>query len=633
MCSSPLYYKLLSIVSSFNLTQIVTEPTRISKTTSTLIDLIFVSPSVKVKLCSTIPPLANADHLGLHLIVTASSLTRKPKPVTRKILRYALADFDRAMELLDTVEWTSTLSHDVNVYWSNWKTSFLQIMEMCIPNAVVKLKRNLPWMNNEISQAIKKRNSLFRIAKSSGKPADRERYTVKRNQTTALLRKSKQSFFNKLNNADAKTFWKSVRSLNHKPTSMPTLQHNGTKLETSESKADALNNYFYTCFFPPLTDSDFSYDDLHPDNCPKELLCTEATTVTLLANLDTTKSTGCDSVNANMLKSTAESTASSLSTLFNLSISTGVFPTEWKTARIVPIPKGDNQTVLSGYRPISVLPIASKVLERHVKSIIEDYLQEHSPISPRQWGFVSSRSTVSALIKVVDDCLQALDNGYEVCMIFFDIHKAFDTVPHLLLLHTFEELGLDKYLLRWLKNYLFNRTQYVAVEGDESHILPVLSGVPQGSVLGPLLFICYINEVVSAISCSSQINLFADDMVLYRIIKSSADYLQLQQDIDSVTSCIRSKHLKFNTSKCRQMFISRKRVHSIAPPSFTIDGSPLIEVMEYKYLGVTLTSDMTWSSHISNVCIKSRKLVGLLYRRFYRNSSSHTLLKLYKSFI
>ena len=186
---------------------------------------------------------------------------------------------------------------------------------------------------------------------------------------------------------------------------------------------------------------------------------------------------------------------------------------------------------------------------------------------------------------------------------------------------------------RWLKNYLFNRTQYVAVEGDESHILPVLSGVPQGSVLGPLLFICYINEVVSAISCSSQINLFADDMVLYRIIKSSADYLQLQQDIDSVTSCIRSKHLKFNTSKCRQMFISRKRVHSIAPPSFTIDGSPLIEVMEYKYLGVTLTSDMTWSSHISNVCIKSRKLVGLLYRRFYRNSSSHTLLKLYKSFI
>ena len=103
-------------------------------------------------------------------------------------------------------------------------------------------------------------------------------------------------------------------------------------------------------------------------------------------------------------------------------------------------------------------------------------------------------------------------------MIFFDVRKAFDTVPHLPLLQTFEELGLDNYLLRWLKNYLFNRTQYVAVEGADSHILPVLSGVPQGSVLGPLLFICYINEVASAISSSSQINLFADDVVLYRII-------------------------------------------------------------------------------------------------------------------
>ena len=491
-------------------------------------------------------------------------------------------------------------------------------------------------MDGEISLAIKKRNTLFRAAKRSGKPADRAKYTAKRNQTTALLRKSKQSFFNKLNNADAKTFWKFVKSLNQKSTSMPTLQHNGTKLETSECKADALNKYFYTCFnhnFPPLTNPDFSFENLNADNCPKELLCTEEAVFTHLEELDTSKSTGCDLVTAKMLKSTAASITSSITTLFNISISTGVFPTEWKTARIVPIPKGNDQTILPGYRPISVLPIASKVLERHVKSIIEAHLQEHSPISPRQWGFVSSRSTVSALIKVVDDCLQALDKGYEVCMIFFDVRKAFDTVPHLPLLHIFEELGLNKYLLRWLKNYLFNRTQYVAVEGADSHRLPVISGVPQGSVLGPLLFICYINEVVSVISDSSQINLFADDMVLYRFIKSSADYLQLQQDVDSITSCTRSKHLNFNTSKCRQMFISRKRGLSVAPPNLTIDGTPLITVTEYKYLGVTITSDMSWSPHITNICNKTRKLIGLLYRRFYQNSNSQTLLTLYKSFI
>ena len=120
-----------------------------------------------------------------------------------------------------------------------------------------------------------------------------------------------------------------------------------------------------------------------------------------------------------MLKSTAVSITPSLTELFNMSISTGEIPSEWKTARIVPIPKGTDQMVLSGYRPISVLPSVSKVLKRHVKGIIEKHLQEHAPISTKQWGFVSSRSTVSALIKVVDDCLQAIDKGYEVCMIFF----------------------------------------------------------------------------------------------------------------------------------------------------------------------------------------------------------------------
>ena len=216
---------------------------------------------------------------------------------------------------------------------------------------------------------------------------------------------------------------------------------------------------------------------------------------------------------------------------------------------------------------------------------------------------------------------------------FFDVSKAFDTVPHLPLLQTLERFDVDKYILRWIKDYLLHRSQLVCIDGCMSPSLPAISGVPQGSVLGPLLFISYINDVTSVISEGSEINMFADDIALYRIIKSAADYNQLQLDIDSVSSCIEGKHLKFNARKCKYMLISRKRIHTLAPPSLTVDGILLTQVMEYKYLGVTIASDLSWSPYIMKLCNKARKIIGVFYRRFYRNSSSSTLLKLYLSHI
>ena len=185
-------------------------------------------------------------------------------------------------------------------------------------------------------------------------------------------------------------------------------------------------------------------------------------------------------------------------------------------------------------------------------------------------------------------------------MVFFDVSKAFDTVPHVPLLDTLENFNIDRYLLRWIRSYLLNRSQSVA-EGYDSNVLPVVSGVPQGSVLGPLLFITYINNVTSVVSTESELNLFADDIALYRIIKSTEDYTQLQNDIDSISSFISGKHLMFNAKKCRQMLVSRKTVHSLPSATLTIDGTPLTLVTEYKYLGVTIASNLSWNLHITNI--------------------------------
>ena len=210
---------------------------------------------------------------------------------------------------------------------------------------------------------------------------------------------------------------------------------------------------------------------------------------------------------------------------------------------------------------------------------------------------------------------------------------AFNTVPHSLLLAKLNKLGLDPYLLQWISNYLSDRSQYVCVDGVSSCCLPVVSGVPQGSVLGPLLFITYINDVATCISSGSNVNMFADDIALYRIIKTAADYVHLQEDVDATSECIQEKDLQFNATKCKTMLISRKRLNMITPPQIILNGVVLDRVQSYKYLGITLTSNLSWSPHISVCCNKTRKLIGLLYRRFYQHASSSTLLKLYCSFI
>ena len=401
-----------------------------------------------------------------------------------------------------------------------------------------------------------------------------------------------------------------------------------------------LNGFFSECFNtaqPPLSinqEEPLSY--LEPSNFESidDLLCTEDEVYEMIVSLDTSKANGSDGISARMLKGTAHSITPVLTRLFNMSIESGIFPDKWKLSSVVPIPKGGDHSNPSNYRPISLLSVISKMLERHVYYLITEHLSSVHPLANTQWGFQSGKSTVSALLTTTHDWFVKLEAGKEVCSVFFDLQKAFDSVPHRELVEKLSKLHISPVVLKWIRNYLTNRHQKVVIGGEESKAISVTSGVPQGSVLGPLLFLIYIDDVTRVpLSDGTKLVLYADDMLLYREIVCPEDYTVLQNDINTVNNWVKCNYLTFNASKCKYMVISHRRQGYCHPPDLLLDDLCLERVESFKYLGILLSSDLSWSKHIESICTKARKLLGLLYRRFNKHAEPPALFQLYLSLV
>ena len=433
----PLYSRLTNLCNSFMLTQVVTEPTHTSPTgNQSLIDLVFLSHPLQLVHCHVSPPLGTSDHNFVDVIISPNQGTaNRVKTSPRTIWRYSQADFDTANMLLDECDWDELLSGDVNHMWAAWEEKFMRVMRQCIPTAKLSAKPNLPWLNHEITKGICARNLAFRRVKRSGRSNHLNDYKKKRNKVANMIKSAKAKFFMGLNPSNPKSFWKVTKYLTKQTSSIPILKdHDGNVIHDDEEKATLLNEFFSQCFNsaqPPLCSSDFeSLDQPSPDECPEQDLCSEEEVLEMLLSLDTSKSNGPDGISATMLKATATSIAPGITKLFNKSISSGVFPTAWKTSSVVPIPKGKDRVSVSNYRPISLLPILSKVLERHIHRLVSAHLEFCYPIALQQWGFQPKKSTVSALLDVSYNWSKALDQGREVCAVFFDLKKAFDSVPH-----------------------------------------------------------------------------------------------------------------------------------------------------------------------------------------------------------
>ena len=237
----------------------------------------------------------------------------------------------------------------------------------------------------------------------------------------------------------------------------------------------------------------------------------------LLSSIDTTKSSGPDGISGRMLKSTASSITLSITKLFILSIKLGKLPAEWKMARVNPTLKHGSKSDPSNYHPISLLPVVSKLLEKHVQKYLLKHLQEYSPVSDNQWGFSKGKSTTGA---AVENWHRLLKAGNEVRAVFFDLRKEFDSVPRILLMGKLVEINTDPHLIKWIADYLRIRRQFVGVSGASSTPLPVISGVPLGPILGLLLFLIFIDGITSIPLSDGTTLLYTDDILSFFIMQS-----------------------------------------------------------------------------------------------------------------
>ena len=637
LSNSYLCNHLNNILYSFHLTQVMTEPTHAKPDgTSSLIDLVLMSVPESLSECVTVPPLANSDHLGVSLCINYRMCSKKNSCRKRRtIWRYEHADFSKACEMLDQMDPTNIFSEpSIDLCWARWKESFLYVMSKCIPMATLPEKHSVPWMTKGIVQTIRKRNYYYRKYKHSQSHYHQNHYKKLRNKVITMLRQSKQKFFKTLHPNSNKAFWKAVNSLNKKDSVIPTLTFGGYAATTNREKAEVLNDHFTRCFNYAVQPLQPSRSYISSGNeTPEDFLCTEDEVFHLLSSVDPTKAAGPDRLSARMLKHTATSITSAITTLFNMSITSGKIPCEWKTAQVVPIPKSQQKADPSNYRPISLLPILSKLLEKHIHACLLEHLEVHSPISEKQWGFLKGKSTTGVLLTAIDGWHQALEMGEDVCSVFLDLSKAFDKVPHIPLLSKLAHLNVPKTLFDWLHNYLCQRLQYVVVNGESSASTCVISGVPQGSVLGPLLFLIYINGLTQIpLNNGTHLLLYADDILIYRRIQTQMDYHLLQQDVGALETWLLQNHLQMNASKCKYMTISRKR----SPPShyqLCIENQPIEKVSTFKYLGVWLSDNLSWSTHVEKSSKNALKKSGLIYRRFSRYSSKDCLQQLYLSFV
>lgn len=603
------HHHLIDYMNDQSLTNIQHQSTRVHNN----LDLYLTSIPSLVKEYDVVPGLSDHDMVVIDSEISPMFSHSKP----RKIPLHHKANWEQIKKEANDFASDFSRNHSslsVNENWLNIKGFLRHTLEENIPSKMKTRKNRLPWLNTALLRNIKKKKRLFRKAKKSKSESDWNNYkifakSVKKELRYAHRKHMETTLEKAIEEGNSKPFWGYIKARKKDAGGIAPLKVNGELECTSQGKAEVLSKQFTSVFTKDKGDK-------LPETCgaPQPTIAplqiNEKGVMKLLEKLKPSKAPGPDGIPNRLLKELAQELAGPLTLLFNQSIKEGEVPKDWKKANIAPIYKKDDKHKASNYRPVSLTCVCSKILEHIVVSHLMTHLEKNKILTNLQHGFRRSRSCTTQLLITTSDLQKHFDKNTQVDMCILDFSKAFDVVSHRKLESKLDHYGIRNNILCWITDFLTDREQTVVVDGSSSEPAPVLSGVPQGTCLGPILFLCYINDIAHHIT--SQMRLFADDALLYRPIKSIQDQIEMQHDLDLLQNWADAWDMNFNPSKCYVM--SSKR-HGVKHSKFyRLKGEILQEVNDNPYLGVILSNDMTFTTHINKTCSKSSKTLGLLQR-------------------
>jgi hypothetical protein len=640
--------KFQQIFSNNNLSQLVNEPTHLSANSSSCIDLIATSQPNLFAECNIQPSFIPACHHQVNLCKFLIDIP-PPAPYRRRIWHYGRADTTSITRAISDYDWETNLhacSHDVDLQ-ANLLTNILtNIFTNFIPfeDIIVKPK-DPPWMLRHIKTFYNRYRRTYKDFISKGRPPNLEASIKEMKEHYEKIVLDAHSKYltrlgNKLKNplSGPKTYHSALKKLmgRCKFSIIPPILSNNKFITNSLEKANIFNSLFAAQCTTVNTDSTLPPN---PSSAPpfqiENVTINESKIKDILKNLNPNKSHGWDNISIRMIKLCGSSLANPLTIIFKNCVAKGAFPAIWKKANVLPIHKKDAKNHAKNYRPISLLPIFGKILEKLIFDDLYIHFFNNNLISDKQSGFRRGDSTIKQLLAICHEIHVAFDHSptLEVRGVFLDISKAFDKVWHDGLLFKLKNHGVTGNLYAILKNFLSNRLQRVTIEGVESPWEPVAAGVPQGSILGPLLFLVYINDLLTGINSNAKI--FADDTSLFQVSQDNTTSTSiLNGDLCTITRWAHQWKMIFNPDISKQAVevVFSTKHQATTYDSLIFNTIPVKPVDQTKHLGLTLDKKLSFHTHVNEKIKKARQGIGLM-KQIYPFVPRNTLEIVYKLYI
>lgn len=601
-----------------------------------ILDLVFTNEADMIENISYLSPLGKSDHVVITFLFKCYTVLEQK---TKMIKCYNRTDYVKMNRSVAATPWTEILerSNDINEKWMNFKETLMEIENKYVPVRKVVIGKSGKYrypLDRETLKKIKEKHALGKKAKRSRSPDSQERYKKCRNQVRRITRKLRKKFEHDLalrSKTHPKAVWQYIKSKSKTKVEVGDLymqpgDPNTPKIEDNKAKANVLAKYFSDVFtvergeVPTLENRLITYE-LEPLNIDESMVRT------LLKGLKTNKAPGPDQISPWILKELADSIAMPLTLLFSYSLRCGVVPDEWKRASVSPIFKKGDKSEAGNYRPVSLTSVVCKILETVVRDHLVNHMKRNLLFSNQQYGFLKGKSTTMQLLNVLDVWTEALDSGSAIDCVYLDFQKAFDKVPHKRLLGKLHSNGINNGTIKWIESFLTGRQQSVRVAGCNSDWHSVTSGVPQGSVLGPILFVIYVNDLPERIR--TNIFMFADDTKIFNTIKTQADNQDLQDDLNILEEWCLKWQLRLHPEKCKLLHVGRENV---PPWSYQLGDTGVSCVDLEKDIGVTIDNKLKFEEHLMEKVNKANAMMGVI-RRTFQFLDSRSFVVLYKAMV